>query len=163
MRPKIIIYGVNEEIITSLMAQNNFPENPNLKFEFKMKNVKGCNVVLSLNHEAFHYIMKKGKVNIYWERFNIREFLKPLQCFNCGRFGHMAKYCRLHKRYGNCGSDEHVDAVCQSESQCSNCHSYNVRFKTNFDTRHGVRTKNCQTMEKEMENLRLRIDYGPPV
>lgn len=166
MRPKIIIYGVNEdlkedELLSSLIMQNNFPENSELKYEFKMKNIRGSNIVLSLHHDAFNYIMKNRKVNILWERFNVREFLKPLQCFNCGRFGHMAKYCRLHKQCANCGSDEHDEINCTSEPQCSNCHSHNVRFKTDFDTKHGVRDKTCEVFDKEINNLRSRIDYGP--
>lgn len=77
LRPKIIIYGLKEElkeeeVMNSLVSQNNLPPDAELKYEFRMKNVKGYNAVVSMNPEAFKHIIKKGKVNILWERFNIR-------------------------------------------------------------------------------------------
>lgn len=75
-------------------------------------------------------------------------------------FGHMAKFCRIHKRCTNCGSEEHDATNCIAELKCSNCHSHNERFKSTYDTRHGVRDKCCQVYENEVVNLRLRINYG---
>lgn len=59
-----------------------------------MKGKKRVNIIVSMIPEAFNSLIKKGKVNIIWERYNIREFIKPTQCYNCFRYGHTAKHCR---------------------------------------------------------------------
>lgn len=91
--------------------------------------------------EPFSQIMKKGKVNIKWGRFNIRKYLKPLQCYNCYKYGHLAKYCRLKKKCRNCGSEEHETGNCTQDTHCINCQQHNLRFNTSFDNHHSVRDR----------------------
>lgn len=59
-------------------SQNELPEESELKVEFSMKGKRGRNVIVSLKAEAFNQLIKKGKVNIKWSRFNIREFINLL-------------------------------------------------------------------------------------
>lgn len=65
-------------MITGLESQNEIPEQSELKIEFSMKGRTGRNVIISMKPEAFSHLIKKGKVNIKWSRFNIREFLRPI-------------------------------------------------------------------------------------
>lgn len=64
LKPKIIICGVHEEldadeIVTSLAAQNDLPEDTEFKIEFTMKGKRGKNVIISLNTEAFNQIIER--------------------------------------------------------------------------------------------------------
>lgn len=84
-----------------LESQNELPYESEIKVEFSMKTNKGggSNVIFSMKPEAFKLLVKRDRVNINWERFNILEFIKPLQCYNCSQYGHMAKYCKSKKMW----------------------------------------------------------------
>lgn len=119
-----------------LRPRMKFQKIPEIKIEFKIKGNRGINVILSMKPTVFNNLIKKGRVNIQWEHYNLREFIKPLQCFNCWHFGHMAKYCRVKKKCSNCGSEDHKVEKCQNNVQCTNYHTHNTRFKTKFNTKH---------------------------
>lgn len=165
LRPKIIVYTLqseleDEEIINCLEAQNGILKESNCKLEFIMKSSRGKNAIIALESESFNQIIKKGKINIKWGRFNIREYIRPLQCYNCYKYGHLAKFCRAKKKCRNCCSDEHETDKCVSEMSCFKCYQYNVKFNTKHDCHHSVRDRNCLIYENEILKLRARIDYG---
>ena len=54
------------------------------------------------------------------ERVRVRPFHpKPLQCFNCYKFGHSSNTCTSDKICGNCAMHEH--GICQAAPKCTNC------------------------------------------
>lgn len=165
LRPKIIVYNLqseleDEEISNCLEAQNDLLKESNCKIEFIMKSTRGKNAIISLEPESFNQIIKKGNVNIKWGRYNIREYIKQLQCYNCYKYGHLAKFCRAKKKCRNCGSEEHEIEKCMSELICFNCNQHNVKFNTKHDIHHSARDRNCFTYEKEVLKLRSRINCG---
>lgn len=131
-----------------------------MKIEFSMKGRRGKNVIVSLKAEAFNHLIKRGKVNIKWSRFNLREFLRPLQCFNCYKYGHLAKYCKQKRKCRNCYSETHDTEHCEEDTHCENCKLQNERYNTSRDTHHSMRDRNCFVFENELIKLRSRIDYG---
>ena len=63
--------------------------------------------------------------NIYlgFSRFKIREYHPtPTRCFNCQRYGHMAKTCRREEVCASCGG-HHEFAQCDATNpkRCANC------------------------------------------
>ena len=59
-------------------------------------------------------------IHIENERLKVRPFkAKPLQCFNCFKFGHPSSICRNDKLCGNCSRPEHGD--CKNKAKCINC------------------------------------------
>ena len=47
---------------------------------------------------------------------------RPQQCFNCQRFGHVAKYCRrLEKTCVRCGEEGHTRLECGNAASCFHC------------------------------------------
>lgn len=165
LKPKIIVYDVHDEldddeIVTSIAAQNDLPMDTEIKIEFSMKGKRGRNIIISLNPEPFKQLIKRGKINLKWSRYNVREFIKPIQCFNCYRYGHLAKYCKNKSKCRNCCSEEHQTDDCQEDTHCLNCHQYNSRFNTKHDTHHNVRDRSCLIFENELIKLHSRIDYG---
>ena len=60
--------------------------------------------------------------HVYYEneRVKVKPFLpKPLQCYNCYKFGHPSSVCRNIKICRNCSSPEH--GPCSEIMQCANC------------------------------------------
>lgn len=49
---------------------------------------------------------------------------------------------------------------CKETEICINCKQHNVRFNTDFNIHHNVRDKQCLVYDKELNNLRNRINYG---
>ena len=55
------------------------------------------------------------------ERVRVRPFHpKPMQCFNCFKFGHTLKVCKNTKACNNCLAPEH--GSCSDTPKCINCH-----------------------------------------
>lgn len=165
MYPKMIVYNVtqeleDEELANYITAQNGIGEEGEVKILFKMKANRGNNILFSCHHSAFNKLLKTGRVCINWERHNVREFLRPIQCFKCFNFGHLAKNCRRQAICSNCGSNEHKNDVCTSETKCVNCVLNNTRFGTKFNTEHHVGDRECCVYIMEINQLRPRIDYG---
>ena len=75
------------------------------------------------------------------ERLHVREFRpRPLQCFNCYRFGHPSGTCRNRKTCLNCAANEH--GQCSNDTLCVNC-------KGN----HMANSKDCPEYGKETSAL----------
>ena len=60
-------------------------------------------------------------VHIENERIPVRPYKqKPLQCYNCFKFGHPSRVCKKDKLCGNCSAPAHGE--CLLVSKCINCH-----------------------------------------
>ncbi|XP_031776895.1 uncharacterized protein LOC116415798 [Nasonia vitripennis] len=46
---------------------------------------------------------------------------RPMQCYNCFKFGHMAKTCRNQKRCSMCGELHHDEGCSGVTPRCANC------------------------------------------
>lgn len=166
MNSKMIIYSVtqdleDEELINCITAQNGLGEGNEVKIMFNMKANRGTNIVISCHHTAFNKLLKKDRLSINWERHNIKEIIRPLQCFKCFKYGHQAKTCRRQSACSNCGSNEHRSDTCPNDTKCSNCEHHNTRFGTKYSTDHHSSDRECNIFILELNQLRLRIDYGP--
>ena len=54
------------------------------------------------------------------ERISVRPYKqKPLQCFNCFKYGHPSRVCKNDKLCINCSEPAHEE--CSVEAKCSNC------------------------------------------
>jgi hypothetical protein len=49
--------------------------------------------------------------------------LNVTQCYNCFKFGHMAKHCKNTQKCGNCGEDAHCEKgeKCTNTTKCAGC------------------------------------------
>lgn len=80
--------------------------------------------------------------NIYC---NVEKFIfrnRPILCYNCYKYGHVAKWCSNKTVCGNC-SKKHATAISQSEkTTCCNCKGT-----------HEAWSKNCPEYEKECDRV----------
>ncbi|GBN68707.1 hypothetical protein AVEN_173969-1 [Araneus ventricosus] len=167
--PKVIIYRVGEnfdieEGLSKLKEQNEEFDEAEVKHEFLQKTKFGTNWVISTDPKSFYKIMKTGKVNCGWQRHNIREYLKVKQCYKCYRFGHLARFCKNitddRKLCSKCGQVGHRNRECSNEAKCLNCARYNERSKVKYDDKHDCMSRDCSMIQKEIDFLRIRINYS---
>lgn len=76
-------------------------------------------------------------IDIDLERLSVRPLKpRPMQCYNCYKYGHPSKYCKENKVCNICSSAEHGE--CTSTPKCVNCGSA-----------HSSLDKNCQEYKLE--------------
>ena len=96
-----------------------FPEHEILEMcppkVWKVKKAKNNMIILTfVDPEVPSHIIVEN------ERLSVRVFKpKPMQCYNCYRFGHPSKYCKEIKVCSVCSSAEHGE--CSSLPKCVNC------------------------------------------
>lgn len=64
--------------------------------------------------------------------------LQITQCYNCGKYGHRAAYCKHKHCCGKCAENHHTTKDCQtdnSEPKCSNCGSKHENWHHECSTR----------------------------
>ena len=65
-------------------------------------------------------------VQLGWERHRVEIFIpNPIRCYNCQRFGHLAKFCTAEVRCSRCAENHSVHQCLQNEKEikilCANC------------------------------------------
>lgn len=92
------------------------------------------------------------KLNAGYLRLEVRPYVpKPTQCFDCGRFGHVSKYCKVTvKQCLNCSSIQHSedkDNKCSLPSTCINCR----------DHHHTLNRRQCTRYQEEATIIKVRV------
>lgn len=87
----------------------------------------------------------------------VRPFVpKPTQCFGCGKFGHVSKYCKAEiKPCMNCTSINHSDTKevkCNQQPRCINCN----------ETHHTLNRSQCRRYKEEAAIIRIKITEKIP-
>ena len=55
-------------------------------------------------------------------RYRVREFIyKPVRCYKCQKFGHIAKLCKGTKRCAKCGGEHDYGECDEVRPKCCNC------------------------------------------
>lgn len=81
-------------------------------------------------------------------KYNVREFVpKPMRCFNCQEYGHIAKLCKGKRRCARCGGD-HEYGKCGTgvKPKCCNCGG-----------EHSVAYWGCEAMRREITVQRIKV------
>ena len=80
-------------------------------------------------------------------RIPVRKFVqKPLQCFNCWRYGHPQSKCQANKVCRHCGSQAH-EGACPTPTVCCNCRG-----------EHSPADRSCPTYLKEAAIQKVRAE-----
>ncbi|XP_015124505.1 uncharacterized protein LOC107046408 [Diachasma alloeum] len=66
-----------------------------------------------------------GKIKIGWVNCRIRRVQRPVKCFKCWHYGHLASKCRSavdrSKLCARCAGDGHKAKECQKDPRCALC------------------------------------------
>ncbi|KFM71872.1 Hypothetical protein in type I retrotransposable element R1DM, partial [Stegodyphus mimosarum] len=105
--------------------------------------------------------MKTRKIFLNWERFSLKEYLRPTQCYRCCQFRHISKQCRTEEACGHCGEIGHTHKQCDNNIQrCINCAERNLNSEYQVDDNHSSFSKDCPSRQLELEELQKHINYG---
>jgi len=91
-----------------------------------------------------------AEVKLGYLLFRVKQFIpKPLRCFKCNRFGHVASHCRGRERCSNCGG-EHKYSECNADTaKCPNCGG-----------NHSANDQICPRYQRETEILKLNLNQN---
>ena len=83
----------------------------------------------------------------FMARIPVRSYVqKPLQCFNCWRFGHPQSKCQANQVCRHCGSKAH-EGACPTPTVCCNCKGS-----------HSPTDKTCPSYLKEVKIQKIRSE-----
>lgn len=68
------------------------------------------NIIIETSLEILKHWVKKAEVFLDMAMSRVQEFFRVTQCFNCNKFGHVAKYCNAAETYQYCG-ENHMGAI----------------------------------------------------
>lgn len=88
-----------------------------------------------------------SKVTLGYLSYRVREYIpRPVRCYNCQRFGHVAKICKGKKRCARCGGNHGYEECNQStQPKCCSC-----------GENHSVAYGGCVVMKKEREIQQIK-------
>ena len=99
---------------------------------------------------------------------NTEEYLprqRVIQCYNCFRYGHVAKFCKqLHSTCKNCSGPHHIDQCTVATPNCRNCKSNHTSVDKNceyyLETVQAIKLKAAQKLKTNNRRVISRdLDY----
>lgn len=164
--PQIILHDVSKEIDSKELKNLIIEYNDNItdkdleiKKDFISKS-GNKNWIIEITPKLTQELTDK-KIRIGWQRVSFRDYIRPTRCYNCGRYGHIGKFCKNRTSCMRCGSVEHLLNQCtEKEPKCVNCTEHNYKYKTTFAVNHYNNSITCKCWKKEKDRIISRTDYG---
>jgi hypothetical protein len=165
--PRIKIVDMMEELGEEELTSSIKNQNQELNINDVIKVVKiwksnsnKFNAILEVYGESYERIMKKGKININWDRCRVFEDIPVFRCYKCYGYNHKAAVCRNQQCCQKCGEEGHKREECKgSAPKCNNCVSKNNKLNMNLDTNHGPLDSECGVYKRQLQLARNKINY----
>lgn len=115
-----------QEIVQALMTATEDLKIDDISVKSLRKAYCGTqSAVVILPTEAAKKVTNLGKLRVGWVICRVRELLKPLKCYKCWRYGHIARNCSntvdRSKSCIKCGKEGHKAYTCTAEPCCILC------------------------------------------
>lgn len=154
----------NDDILTELKKHNAPINNMELRLIAvigrKYRSYTYNDIVIEVKSESYQQLMKMGKLDLPWCECKIFDHLHVVRCYKCCGFSHKSSTCTKTQVCSQC-SGPHKFADCKSKNKCCiNCKSSNQQYNTNFDTKHGAYSKECQLLKRHLSKLSSKIEYN---
>lgn len=127
--------------------------------------IKGENIIysaiLEVEHEAFTEILKKGKINVGWDRCNAFDGQNVRRCYKCLGYNHKAAKCTKKLRCARC-LGEHKSENCTNRNErftCGNCVDANEELGLQLDTNHSIFSKTCPVYLRKLKVEKERVGF----
>lgn len=173
--PKIQIFDVPEnttkEEIISILNKQDLPETvpeDYIKLAFKSRipgrsnDTQGDSTswILEIHPAARAHLVQAGKIYGDWRTHNIRDFIQVTRCYNCQRYGHIAKHCTGQKQCGYCAATDHESKACPNikkteNHKCANCLRSNLK-----QTDHHTADNSCPIFISRTNDLINQTEYS---
>lgn len=161
--PKVILYNIPSEIegeeLSEFIEDQNDIDLKDAKVCFHIKRGEFNHWILQVKPELFQKLREYKALYVGRSRIKWAEFVSVLQCYQCGRFGHMRKDCMYPDSCSNCGVKDTPSHECKTR-RCVNCHYSNQNFGTNYFTFHSCWDRNCSAKQYEIQMIKQKINYG---
>lgn len=144
---KGMIYGIPLNVNMKELVENLRMKNRSVKSAVRM--TRGVEKV-ETESVLVEFETKEVPKEVYYGfmRYSIREYVpKPMRCYNCQEFGHMANVCKGKRRCARCSGD-HEYGKCGEEvrPKCCNCGG-----------NHSVAFWGCEVMKKEVKVQQIKL------
>lgn len=170
--PKIKIFNVDkklledhDDIIDKLVMQNSIDvtsENHFMKIMSCYTDRNGrSNVVLEMDPDAYRQVCLRDVLHIGWRSCRYVNHIGIIQCYNCWRYGHMAKECKEKKPTCPKCCGEHKSEVCQAaENVCTNCrHASQVLKIPGVNYNHSAFDRRCSAYRRVYDQMEQKVNY----
>lgn len=165
-RPRIKIMGVageysSNELIDILNHQNDIGDVQFLKVLKCIPSKKNAefSIICEVDASTFERIIRKGKLNIDFERCRVFESIEILRCFKCCGYGHRAGDCKNDVHCAKCAESHDVKDCSSEQESCVNCMYSNRERKSKFDTNHSSWSVDCPIYLKKVSISKSFINY----
>lgn len=151
----------DSDIMHSIFTLNDlsqFDKN-DLKVVSRLKRFGRMDVVIEVTPTLRRFILARGYLWVSWKRAEVEDHLRILRCFNCCRYGHVSKDCKVSKVCGKC-SENHSEKECTGEEKCANCLEHNLKYKTSLLINHTTRDSTCTVLNNYISRLKSRVAYN---
>jgi hypothetical protein len=164
-RPVLKIVGLTEllsedELIEKIVAQNTFLRiDTNIDvIELKRKERK-IFAAIRCDVTAYQELIKRGKINIGWDRCRVYDYVQVLRCFKCAGFNHKAADCRNEIACAKCAGSHELTQCDSDIEKCVNCMSANKKLNLNLDVANSVWNRNCPVYTKKLKIEMSKIEF----
>lgn len=126
---------------------------------FEVRSKYGFRV--EVDPKTFNRLMmdERKRLRVGWDLCVVYEAFSTIRCYNCWRFHHTAKTCKIAQVCGKC-SGNHVSSVCQSNvDKCVNCIETNTKLRLNIDESHPAWSVDCDVYKRKIVLEKKNINY----
>ncbi|GBM81846.1 hypothetical protein AVEN_107939-1 [Araneus ventricosus] len=117
--------------------------------------------IISMDPAIFKQIKGEKRIQFGFGSFRFKEFIEPMRCFRCHKYGHGKKTCMVDTEHCSKCPGMHSFKECKAtEAVCRNCRDFNRKSTNKVRVNHTATSDKCPIFLREREQLKLKTNYG---